>query len=148
MGCDSLHQDRQFSEQPLSVALSAPESIPHVLLPRHSQHGGTVRLTIFLYGLRRKDAGPILQHGDSSGKFRRRIWGIGGRSLHRHIVFQQRYLLHELVFACSHPTPQRPRISYTILNQANWCAVWTVARGDLDVFQFVNALEMGACVVW
>ena len=30
-----LHKDGQFSEQPLSVALSAPESIPHVLLPRH-----------------------------------------------------------------------------------------------------------------
>ena len=79
-----LHQDRQFSEQNLSVALSAPESVLHVLLSRHSQHGDMVRPTLLLYGLRRMDAGPILRTGDWSGKLRRRMWDIGGRSLHRH----------------------------------------------------------------
>ena len=43
-------------------------SIPRVLLPGHSQHGGMVRLTIFLHVLRRIYAGPILQTGDWSGK--------------------------------------------------------------------------------
>ena len=44
-----LHVDRQFGEQSLSMALSAPGSVLHVLLPRHSPDGGMVRLTIFLY---------------------------------------------------------------------------------------------------
>ena len=79
-----LDQDRQFSEQPLSVALSAPGPILHVLLPRHSQYGGMVRLIIFLEGLRRMEAGPILQTCDWAGQLRRRIWDVGGRSLHRH----------------------------------------------------------------
>ena len=43
-------------------------------------------------------------------------------------VFQQRYFLHELVFACSDPPRARLQISCTILTQAGWCAARTVAR--------------------
>ena len=32
-------------------------------------------------------------------------------------IFQSRYLLHELVFGCSHPPPRRLHISFTILTQ-------------------------------
>ena len=43
-------------------------------------------------------------------------------------VFQQRYLVHELVFACSPSPPLRPRVSHTILTEADWCSTRAVAR--------------------
>ena len=42
-------------------------------------------------------------------------------------VFQRRYLVHELVFACP-PPPPRLQTSHTILTQADFCAVRAVAR--------------------
>ena len=66
------------ASKPFLWPLSAPNSILYVVLPRHSRHDGLVRLTIFLYGLRRLDASLILQTGDWSGKLWRRMWDIGG----------------------------------------------------------------------
>ena len=63
-------------------------------------------------------------------------------------VFQQRYFLHELVFACSQHPPQHPRGCYTILTQADRCAVQKVARCELDLSPVVNSMETGACVIW
>ena len=61
-------------------------------------------------------------------------------------VFQQRYLLHELVFARSQPPPQQPQISYSILSQADWCAVQKVARCELGLLPVVNTVNAGARV--
>ena len=120
-----LHQERQCSVQPSS----APESIPYVRLPWHSQHGGMVRLTIILYGLRRSDAGPIVQTGDWSGKVWRRIWDFEGRSLHRHQgSFNNAASCTDWCSLAVNPPPQQPQISHTILTQADWCAVRTLAR--------------------
>ena len=47
-------------------------------------------------------------------------------------VFQQHYLLHELV--------------HTILTHADWCAVWTAAQCEVGLLQVVGT--MGACVIW
>ena len=46
-------------------------------------------------------------------------------------VFQQPYLLHELVLARSPPPPPCPQISHTILSQADWCVVRAVASCEL-----------------
>ena len=46
-------------------------------------------------------------------------------------VFQHRYFLHELVFACSQPPPHQ-----------------TVARCELGLFPVVNTMESGARVIW
>ena len=43
-------------------------------------------------------------------------------------IFQQRYLLHELVSACSELPAQHIEVSCTILSQLDWCAVRAVAR--------------------
>ena len=56
------------------------------------------------------------------GKLRGRIQDLGGRSMYRHRVFQQRHLVHELIFACSPPPPPRSQINHTILTQDQWCA--------------------------
>ena len=62
--------------------------------------------------------------GDEFGIFEDdRCFGTG--------VFQQRYFLHELVFACSQPPPQQPQISYTIR---------TVARCELGLLPVVSTL--------
>ena len=37
-------------------------------------------------------------------------------------VFPNRSLLHELVFACD-DIPPRPRISFTLLTQSDWCCL-------------------------
>ena len=50
-------------------------------------------------------------------------------------VFQRRYLLHEMVFACSQPPLQQPRISYTILTQVDCSAVRAAARCETVCFQ-------------
>ena len=63
-------------------------------------------------------------------------------------VFQQRCFLHELVFACSQLPPQQPRISCTLLTQADWCAVRKVARCELGLHAVVDTVEKGACVIW
>ena len=62
-------------------------------------------------------------------------------------VFQERYFLDELVFACSHPLPRQPQISFTILTQADWCAVRTVARCEAGLLQVVGTLGAGARVI-
>ena len=48
------------------------------------------------------------------------------------------------MFACRQPPPQQPQISYTILTQADWCAVRTVARCELGLLLVVNTMEAGA----
>ena len=59
-------------------------------------------------------------------------------------VFQERHLLHELVFACSQFLPRQPQISFTILTQADWCAVRTEAR----CLPVVATMGAGARVIW
>ena len=46
-------------------------------------------------------------------------------------VFQQRYLPSRAGIRLL--PPQQPRISCTILTQADWCAVWTAARCELGL---------------
>ena len=58
-------------------------------------------------------------------------------------VFQERHFLHELVFACSQALPRQPQISFTILTQADWCAVRTVAR----CLPVVGSVGAGARVI-
>ena len=63
-------------------------------------------------------------------------------------VFQERYLLHELVFAWSQPLPRQPQISCTILTEADWCAVRTVARCEAGLLPVVGTVGAGARVIW
>ena len=63
-------------------------------------------------------------------------------------VFQHRLLLHELVLACSPPSPPRPQISYTILSHADWCAIWAVARCELGLRLVVKTKKSRARVNW
>ena len=58
---------------------------------------------------------------------------------------KQHFLLRELVFACSQTPPQQPQICCTVLTQAGWCAVRTVARCELPV---AGTMEAGARVIW
>ena len=53
-------------------------------------------------------------------------------------AFQPRYLVHELVFACSPPPPPRPRVSHTILTQADWCSTRAVARCELGLLPVIQ----------
>ena len=71
----------------------------------------------------------------------RRVRNLGGRQMHR--VFQPRYHLHELVFACS---PLPPRSSHTILTQADWCSIRAVARGELDLLPVIQTVATGCRV--
>ena len=69
-------------------------------------------------GRRAQDTAPALQSSFKVGKLGDEF-GIleDDRCIHTG-VFQRRYLVHELVFACSPPPPPRPQISHTILAQA------------------------------
>ena len=58
-------------------------------------------------------------------------------------VFQRRYLVHELVFACSHL-----QTSHTILTQADWCAVLAVARCEQGLLPVITTAESGSRVFW
>ena len=60
-------------------------------------------------------------------------------------VFQSRYLLHELVFACSDILP-RPYVNFTMLNQSEWCALRTVARCELALLPVAGDIGEGALV--
>ena len=107
-----------------------------------SQHGGMVRLTIFLCGLRRKEAGPILQTGDWSRKLRRRIWDIGGRSLHRHRGLSTT-LPPSRTGVRLQPTP-----AAAATDQLYVLTRPTGARCELGLLPVVNIMETGACVIW
>ena len=63
-------------------------------------------------------------------------------------VFQQRYLVHKLVFACSPPPPPRSQISLSVLAQAEWCAIRAVARCELGLHPIIKTAETGARVYW
>ena len=58
-------------------------------------------------------------------------------------VFQPRYLVHELVFACIQTA--RPRVSHTILTQADWCLIRAVARSELGL---LPVIQSGFRVFW
>ena len=60
-------------------------------------------------------------------------------------VFRSRYLLHELVFACSDILP-RPCVSFNLLKQSERCALRTVARCELAFLPVVGAMER-VCVL-
>ena len=61
-------------------------------------------------------------------------------------VFQRRYLVHELVFACSPLSPRRLQTSRTILTQADWCAVRAVARWEQGVPPVITTVGSGSRV--
>ena len=69
-------------------------------------------------GLRRLGAAPMVQHCDRSE--------LKGTHLG---VFQQRYLVHQLVLA----TPAAAPTDQPILSQADWCAVQALARCELGL---------------
>ena len=56
-------------------------------------------------------------------------------------AFQPRYLVHELVFACSLPPLPRPRVSHTILTQADWCSTRAVARCELGLLPVIQVFD-------
>ena len=58
-------------------------------------------------------------------------------------VFQPRYLVHELVFACSPRPPPRPNVSHTILTQASWCSTRAVARCETGLLPVIQTVETG-----
>ena len=58
-----------------------------------------------------------------------------------------RNLLHELVFACSHPLTRQPQISFAILTDADCCAVRTAARWEAALLPAVGTLRTGARVI-
>ena len=62
-------------------------------------------------------------------------------------VFQNRYLLHELVLACSHPPPLRPHIIFTILTQSDWCAMRTVAKCEVALLPVAGTMRAGVRVI-
>ena len=62
-------------------------------------------------------------------------------------AFQKRYLLHELVFACTDPLPLRPQVTFTILTHADWCALTAVARCVVALLLVAGTLEAGARVM-
>ena len=114
------------SGEPFFLALSTPSSSLLAPQRQHFQYGGMGRLCILRHGLGRAAASLVLQRGclrGSAQNLRRRVWNSGGRTMHRHGIFQERHLLHELVFACSHPLSRQPQISFAILTQADCCAV-------------------------
>ena len=117
---------RHCGQNPLATH-SAQGSSPFLPLPEDCQHGATLRLVTPDSGRRALDTAPVLQSFDRVGKLRRRICGLGGRSMYRHRVFRRRYLVHELVFACNPPPPPRSQISHIILSQAERCAIRAVA---------------------
>ena len=63
-------------------------------------------------------------------------------------AFQPRYLVHELVFACSPPPPPRPRVSHTILTQADWCSTRALARCELGLLPVIQTVATGFRVFW
>ena len=71
-----------------------------------------------------QDTAPVVQGSDSSRDECAIL--VDDRCVDNGI-FQRRYLVHELVFACS-PPPPRSQTSHTILTQADWCALRAVAR--------------------
>ena len=92
------------ASNPFSVALGAPESIPHVLLPWHSQHGGVgpahhLPVRAAQIG-RRPDSSNrrLVQKAPATNMGHWRTIAASTQG-----VFQQRYLLHELMFAGSQP---------------------------------------------
>ena len=68
------------------------------------RYGGLGRLDISFRDLDRSEASPVLQRDCWSGKLWRQIWDLGGRSMHRHRVFQRRYFFHEFGYRLQ-PTP-------------------------------------------
>ena len=63
-------------------------------------------------------------------------------------IIQPRYLVHELVFACSPRPPPRFQISDTILTQADWCAVRAVARCEQGFLSVITTVGSGSRVFW
>ena len=59
------------------------------------------------------------------------------------VYSQIRYLLHELVFACS-DIPPRPHKSFTLLTQFDWCALRTVARWEVTLLPVAGAMRAGS----
>ena len=57
-----------------------------------------------------------------------------------------RYLVHELVFACSPLPPPRLQTSHTILTQADWRAVRAVA--DQGLLPVITTAGSGSQVFW
>ena len=92
--------------------------------PTASQRDAVLQLVTLDRGLRRLDAAPILQSCDRVGKALGVDFGVleDDRCIDTG-VFQQRYLVHELVLACS-PPPPRPQISYGEQLVASWVPSW------------------------
>ena len=57
-------------------------------------------------------------------------------------IFQRRYLVHELVFACSPPPPPRLQTSHTLVTQADWCADRAVAHCEQGLFPVATILAL------
>ena len=128
-----FHQDRQFSLQLFSVAMSAPEAIPQVLLPRHSQHAGVVQLAIFLSG-----------RPDSSNRRQVRKAPTTNMGYWRTIAastqgsFNNASSCMNWCSLADHPRRNRHR---------DWCAVRTAARCELGLLASVKSVEAGGARV-
>ena len=85
---------------------------------RLHQRDAVLWLATLHSGLRRLGAAPMVQHCDRSE--------LKGTHLG---VFQQRYLVHQLILA----TPAAAPTDQPILSQADWCAVRAVARCELGL---------------
>ena len=63
-------------------------------------------------------------------------------------ILKRRYLVHELMFACSPLPPPRLQISHTIVTQAGWCVVRAVARCEAGLLPVITTVESGSQVFW
>ena len=137
----SLRRCGHSGQQNPPATQSAEETTSSAPPPTASQRDAVLQLATLDRGLRRLDDSSKLRQGRNSQD------EIGVLEDDRCIgtgVSQQRHLVNELVLACSPPPPPRPQISYTILSQADWCAVRAAARCELGLLAVVKKHGIGS----
>ena len=96
------------------------------------------------HGRSTQDTAPVLQSSDKVGNLGDEFGILEDGRCTDAEVFQRRYLVHELVFACSPLPPPRLQVSHTILTRADWCAVRAVARCEMGLLPVITSVEAGS----
>ena len=78
------------------------------------------------------------------GKLGRRIWDLGGRSMHRYESLPAPLSCARAGVRMQPLPPPRLRTSHTILTQADWCAVRKVARCEQGLLPVITTAQSGS----
>ena len=116
---------------------------PH---PQHLQYGEMGRLNISFHDLGRAEPVRFLKKSSDTESSDEEFGILEDERCINTGVFQERYFLQELVFACSNSLPRQPQISFTFMTQADWCAARTVARCEAGLLPVLGTMG-GARVV-